>query len=178
MRTYQDKGEEKDEEEEREEKEKRTRRVCHTASGVQSWLDLTSCKESKNSGLDNNSQKTSWCTIIEYFVCMSHSLPCNYEFRKLVRDLEDANFVRGPISYGTSSQTQCGGSGLQRVYQLVMSEASVADHSSLDTGHGANGRVVYKVVLTGGTVKNTDHDGSVAAKILSPILFFSRSLRR
>ena len=43
MRTYQDKREEKDEEEEREEKEKkRTRRVCHTASGVQSWLDPTS----------------------------------------------------------------------------------------------------------------------------------------
>ena len=59
MRTYQDKREEKDEEEEREEKEKkRTRRVCHTASGVQSWLDPTSCKESKNSGLDSNSQKT------------------------------------------------------------------------------------------------------------------------
>ena len=45
-----------------------------------------------------------------------------------------------------------------------MSEAPVADLSSLETGHGANGRVVYKVVLTGGTVKNTDHDGSVAAK--------------
>ena len=45
-----------------------------------------------------------------------------------------------------------------------MSEAPVADLTSLDTGHGANGRVVYKVVLTGGIVKNTDHDGSVAAK--------------
>jgi len=60
MRTCQDKGEEKDEEEEREDKERarRTRRVCHTASGVQSWLDLTSCKELKNSGLDSSSQKT------------------------------------------------------------------------------------------------------------------------
>ena len=63
-------------------------------------------------------------------------------------------------------------------YQLVMSEAPVADLSSLDTGHGANGRVVYKVVLTGGTVKSTDHDGSVAAKVLSPVLFFPRSLCR
>ena len=50
-----------------------------------------------------------------------------------------------------------------------MSEAPVADLSSLDTGHGADGRVVYKVVLTGGTAKNIDHDGSVAAKILSLI---------
>ena len=60
MRTCQNKGEEKDKGEEREEKEeeRRTRRVCHTASGVQSWLDLTFCKESKNSGLDSNSQKT------------------------------------------------------------------------------------------------------------------------
>ena len=75
-----------------------------------------------------------------------------------------SNSLRGPIPYGPSSQTQCRGSGLQRVYQLEMSEAPVADLSSLDTGHGANGRVVYKVVLTGGIVKNTDHDGSVAAK--------------
>lgn len=60
MKTCQDKGEEKDEEEEREEEEgeRRTRRVCHTASGAQSWLDPISCKELKNSGPDSSSKRT------------------------------------------------------------------------------------------------------------------------